>query len=216
MRRSLAIAAAAVVAGLAVFVLVATGDRVSGRGTWAIFGPLVGWSFVGTGIYAWLRRPESRFGALMTLLGFTWFFTPLATADNPVAFALGLLLGALWGPVLAHVLLSFPTGRLQTRGQRRLVLAAYVLVPLAPVPAFLVSASEDFTDCQGECPRNLLLPEERRYVDASGAPVDLPGDDDPTRAITEVEHDGRRVAAIVHDRGLVEDAATGLARTGRM
>jgi signal transduction histidine kinase len=343
MRRSLVIAAAALVAGLAVFVLLATSDRVSDRGTWAIFGPLVGWSFVGTGLYAWRRRPDSRFGALMTLLGFCWFFTPLAGADQPVVFAFGLVLGALWGPVLAHILLSFPTGRLQTRGQRRLLIAAYVLVPLAPVPAFLVSASEDFTECDDECPRNLLLitrdeqlsetlfaagsavvtvlsallfwmlaakwraagprgrrslapllaagatslvlvvayfatrapailtlafvsfaaapfaflaglaradvsgsravrslvarladlpergdlrdalaralgdpalslafwvPEERRYVDASGAPADLPADDDPTRAVTEVEHDGRRVAAIVHDRDLVEDAAT--------
>jgi signal transduction histidine kinase len=342
-RRSLVLAAAALAAGSAVFVLVVTGDRVSDGGVWAVFGPLVGWSFVGTGVYAWRRRPDSRFGLLMTLLGFAWFFTPLALADNAVLFTLGLALGALWGPVLAHILLSFPTGRLQTRRDRALVRAAYVLVPLAPVPAFLVSASEDFTECDGECPRNLLLisrderlsetlfavgsavimtlslllfwmlaakwraasrserrslapllaagvaslvfvvafsatkapalltlafvsfaaapfaflaglartdvahsramralmgrlahvpergdlrdalasalgdpglrlafwlPEAARYVDAAGSPVQLPTASDATRAVTEVERDGRRVAAIVHDRGLAEDPET--------
>ena len=30
---------------------------------WAVFGPAVGWSFVGTGLYAWRARPESRIGA---------------------------------------------------------------------------------------------------------------------------------------------------------
>ena len=40
---------------------------------WAVFGPAVGWSFIGTGLYAWRRRPESRTGVLMVLLGFAWF-----------------------------------------------------------------------------------------------------------------------------------------------
>ncbi len=52
------------------------------------------------------------------------------------------------------------------------------------------------------------VPAQGRYVDASGAPAELPADGDTTRAVTEVGHDGRRVAAIVHDRGLVEDPAT--------
>ena len=51
-------------------------------------------------------------------------------------------------------------------------------------------------------------PAQGRYVDASGAPAELPAHGDPARAVTEIGHDGRRVAAIVHDRGLVEDAAT--------
>ena len=149
LRRSLAIAAAALAAGIADSLLVLTSDHFTDRGAWAVFGPLVGWSFVGTGLYACRRRPESRFGALMTLLGFAWFFAPLAAADSPLLFTLGLVLGGLWGPVLAHALLSFPTGRLETRGRRALVLAGYVLAPLAPVPAFLVSASEDLTECDG-------------------------------------------------------------------
>ena len=36
----------------------------------AVFGPIIGGAFIGTGLFAWLRRPENRFGALMVALGF--------------------------------------------------------------------------------------------------------------------------------------------------
>jgi signal transduction histidine kinase len=47
------------------------------------------------------------------------------------------------------------------------------------------------------------LPESRHYVDAKGQPVELPPAGSG-RAVSEVESDGRRVAAIVHDRALLE------------
>jgi signal transduction histidine kinase len=150
------IAAAAVLAGLADFILVLSSDHFTDR-AWAAFGPLVGWSFVGTGMYAQWRRPESRFGALMVVLGFTWFIAPLGAADSPLLFTLGIVLGSIWGAVLAHVLLSFPSGRLGSGRRRALVIAGYVLVPLAPVPGMLFSESDKLSDCDGPCPANLLL-----------------------------------------------------------
>jgi signal transduction histidine kinase len=62
------------------------------------------------------------------------------------------------------------------------------------------------------------LPDPKRYVDADGHPVQLPSSDSG-RAVTEVEREGRRIAAIVHDPTLLEDpepvreacAAAGLA-----
>ncbi len=45
---------------------------------------------------------------------------------------------------------------------------------------------------------------EGRYVDANGAPVALP-DAGSGRSFTLVEHDGRRVAALIHDASLDED-----------
>jgi signal transduction histidine kinase len=48
------------------------------------------------------------------------------------------------------------------------------------------------------------LPESGQYVDAEGRPVELP-DPDSDRAVTPVEREGRRVAAIVHDPTLLED-----------
>ena len=155
--RPAVIAGAALLAGLAACALVLSSDHMADRAVWAVFGPVVGWNFVGTGLYASRRRPESRFGALMVLLGFTWLLAPLGAADNPWLFALGIVLGSLWGPVLAHMLLSFPSGRLAGAGQRAVVVAAYVLVPLAPVPGMLVSESEVLADCDGPCPENPLL-----------------------------------------------------------
>jgi len=44
------------------------------------------------------------------------------------------------------------------------------------------------------------MPELDRYVDAGGSPAELPGEDDARRTVTEIDHQGERVAAIVHDR----------------
>ena len=46
------------------------------------------------------------------------------------------------------------------------------------------------------------LPRPGRYVDADGRPVELPR---PAGAVTEIEHDGARIAAIVHDAALLEE-----------
>ena len=157
-RRTLAIAAAALLCGVGDVLLVLGSEHFPDPGVWAVFGPVVGWSFVGTGLYAWRRRPESRFGLLMVLVGFAWFLGPLYAANSPLVFTLGIVASGLWGPIFGQLLLSFPTGRLPTRARRRLVAASYVLIPLAPVPALLVSdADEVITDCRGGCPRNVLL-----------------------------------------------------------
>jgi signal transduction histidine kinase len=48
------------------------------------------------------------------------------------------------------------------------------------------------------------LPDERGYIDLEGRPVRLPTADGG-RGITHVEREGRRVAAIVHDRAVEDD-----------
>ncbi|HEX5858964.1 MAG TPA: sensor histidine kinase [Microbacterium sp.] len=157
-RRTLAIAAAALLCGVGDVVLVLGSERFTDPEVWAVFGPVVGCSFVGTGLYAWRRRPESRTGMLMVLVGFAWFLGPLLAVDDPLVFTIAILLSGLWGPAFGQLLLSFPTGRLPTVARRRLVAASYALVPLAPLPALLVSdADEVVTDCAGGCPRNVLL-----------------------------------------------------------
>ncbi|HEX5781520.1 MAG TPA: hypothetical protein VFX80_06345, partial [Solirubrobacteraceae bacterium] len=155
-RRTLAIAGAALLCGVGDVLLVLGSEHFPDPEVWAVFGPVVGWSFVGTGLYAWQRRPDSRFGRLMVLAGFAWFLGPLYASDAPLVFTVGILLSGLWGPVFGHLLLSFPTGRLPTRARRRLVAASYVLIPLAPLPALLVSdAGEVINGCRGGCPRNV-------------------------------------------------------------
>lgn len=52
------------------------------------------------------------------------------------------------------------------------------------------------------------LPERRGYVDESGQAITLPTPG-PGRTVTLLEHDGRRVGAIVHDPALAYDPAVG-------
>jgi signal transduction histidine kinase len=158
--RILVIAAVAAAVGLADGLLIITSDHFQDRVVWSMFGPFISWGFVGTGLYAWWRRPESRFGLLLVALGYAWLLAPLPAASSPVIFTAGIVVGSLWGPLLAHALLSFPTGRLHNRRERALVIFAYAVVPLASVPAMLVADADVVYSCDGPCPENLLLVEK--------------------------------------------------------
>ena len=153
--RTWAIVAAALLAGLGVMAVQVLSDHQDAKAVWAVFAPAVGWSFVGTGLYAWRRRPDSRTGALMVLLGFAWFVYTLDAANPPAVYTLALVLGGLWGGVFLHLGLSFPTGRLQARVDRALAVAGYVIFPLAFVPALLFAGPGEL-GCDG-CPENVLL-----------------------------------------------------------
>jgi signal transduction histidine kinase len=154
-RRGAAIAAAALVAGAAVIALELASDHRDARVVWAAFAPAVGWSFVGTGLYAWRARPGNRTGLLMVLLGFAWFLFTLDAANAPWLYTVGLVTGGLWGGVFLHLGMSFPSGRLRTRSDRALVIAGYVIFPLAFVPALLFAGPSDL-GCD-DCPVNVLL-----------------------------------------------------------
>jgi signal transduction histidine kinase len=93
----------------------------------AIFGPLIGAAFIGTGLFAWLRRPENRFGALMVAVGFSYCLSGLIVTTDSWPFISGLVLIAVPYAILFHILLAFPTGRLGTRAGRALATAAYLL-----------------------------------------------------------------------------------------
>jgi hypothetical protein len=80
-------------------------------------GMLAGWSLVGAGLVAWVRRPTSHFGPLLLASGLVWF---LAGWDNPgvgvtLAFTTGLVLHAACPPLVGHAALVYPDGRLQSR-----------------------------------------------------------------------------------------------------
>src|SRR5215204_449515 len=111
-----AIAAAGFAAGLVAIALVLTSDHASDD-RWAnlAIGPVIGWAFISAGLIAWWRRPENRFGALMTSVGFTWFVGALTVSDAPGVFIVGAMLSPLPFALLIHLLLGFPTGRVEGR-----------------------------------------------------------------------------------------------------
>ena len=92
----------------------------------AVFGPLTGWAFIGTGIFAWIRQPENWFGALMTAVGFSACLAGLRVSTEPWVFLFGLLFIASQWALLYHMLLAFPTGTLGSRLERLLVAGMYL------------------------------------------------------------------------------------------
>ena len=96
---------------------------------------MVGWSFIGTGLFAWYRRPSNRIGSLMTAVGFTWFLSGLVVRGRPGLFIVGSIIGSLPIVILVHMVLSFPSGRLEGRLAKWIVIASYfvtvVFLPIA-------------------------------------------------------------------------------------
>jgi signal transduction histidine kinase len=165
MRRDVPIVLAALAAGAAVVVVALGSDHQQAPAVWAVLGPAVGWSFIGTGLYAQHQRPDSRTGTLMVLLGFAWFMQVLITANSPLLYTIGVSIAGLWGSLFLHLGLSFPSGRLVDARDRALVIAGYFIFPLAQVPALLVSGPHELR-CD-DCPENVLL----IRVDADPAPI---------------------------------------------
>ena len=58
--RVVLLASAGLAVGLAYAAIVLSSGHVDDRGFAAGLGLLVGWSFIGTGLFAWWRRPANR------------------------------------------------------------------------------------------------------------------------------------------------------------
>jgi signal transduction histidine kinase len=93
----------------------------------AIFGPLIGGASIGTGLRAWQRRPDNRFGPLLVAVGFTYCLSGLIVTTDSWPFIAGLALIAVPYAFLFHILLAFPSGQLATPAARALAAAAYFL-----------------------------------------------------------------------------------------
>jgi signal transduction histidine kinase len=80
------------------------------------------------GIVVWQARPENRTGILLTALPFALLLNDLNLVFPHSALAQTIGLGATWlaAPILAHVVLAYPSGRLTSRVDRALVAVAYV------------------------------------------------------------------------------------------
>ncbi len=90
-RALVAIALAGLVSGAASVAVIADSDHVPQRGATIAIGLLIGWSFIGTGLFAWWRRPASRFGPMMAGVGFLSLLGSATAANQPVVFTVGVL-----------------------------------------------------------------------------------------------------------------------------
>ena len=112
--------------GLLMLGLLFTSDREETAAIDSVLTLVPAWSFIGTGLFAWWRRPNNRTGFLMTLVGFAWLLVPLSLSDVPALFAVAMFTSNLAWVMLALLLLSFPTGRLEERWHRWLMIGFVV------------------------------------------------------------------------------------------
>ena len=76
--------------------------------------------WIAAGLIAWQRRPGNRVGPLMTAVGFLDVLQQLYW-HAALPFTLAALAAFFFAPVVLHLFLAFPSGRLQTRFERAFV-----------------------------------------------------------------------------------------------
>jgi signal transduction histidine kinase len=93
----------------------------------------VGWTFVGCGLVAAWRRPESRSGLLMAATGFTWFVGNFAQVGVAAVAWVAAHLVNLHRGLLVQLVLTYPSGRSGSRLVRAAVAVGYVVAVIAPI-----------------------------------------------------------------------------------
>jgi signal transduction histidine kinase len=93
----------------------------------------VGWTFIGCGLIAWARRPESRTGPLLAATGFTWFVGNFAQVGVAAVAWLAAHLVRLHRGPLVQLVLTYPSGRPGSRLVRGAIAAGYAAAVITPI-----------------------------------------------------------------------------------
>ena len=93
----------------------------------------VGWTFIGCGLIAAWKRPESRIGWLMVATGFTWFLGNFSEVDVPVIAWIAAHAVYLHRGPLLHLLLSYPSGRTTSRVIQGAIAVGYTVAIITPL-----------------------------------------------------------------------------------
>ena len=141
----------ALAAGGATTVLVVRAEIADSPALTAGVGLVVGLSWCLTGLEEWRRRPARRIGPLMVFFGFAWFASLWVYTSVSALYTIGQLVRPLFIAVLGHLLLAFPSGRLESGLPRAIIVAAYLNTTV------LVTASALFLEPETANVRNLAL-----------------------------------------------------------
>jgi signal transduction histidine kinase len=113
--------------GPGIFALALTADDVADP---VLHATLSTWStvpYVLCGVIAWSRRPASAFGPLMVAAGLVGAGSALDMSDVALLANVGSSLDLLPPVLFVHVFLAFPSGRLDRRFDRAIVVAGYAV-----------------------------------------------------------------------------------------
>ena len=93
----------------------------------AVLDALVGWAYITGGVVAYQARQLDRTGTLMTAIGVIWNLDSVALYVHALV-PYAAWLGNLVDPLLAQLLLSYPSRALRSRLERAVLAAAYAQV----------------------------------------------------------------------------------------
>jgi signal transduction histidine kinase/PAS domain-containing protein len=124
----------------------------------AVLTLLGGWSFIAAGLIARTRQPLNRTGLLLIAVGFWWLVSSLVASNDSALWTLGVGISAIAAGFLVHLLLAYPSGRLESQWERGVVATGYVLVALGNLPFLLVDRTP-FHECE-DCPTSVVLVSE--------------------------------------------------------
>jgi signal transduction histidine kinase len=147
--------AAGFVLSIPVAAVTVTSDHTNLKGLVAGASLAVTWSFLGTGLYLWERRPDNLTGPLMVALAFSWLLAGLGNSNVSGVFIVGQLFNALPFAILTHLLFAFPSGRVESRWDRRFVALGYLVTTVFPAIGLLFYDPVVSDDC-ADCPANPL------------------------------------------------------------
>jgi signal transduction histidine kinase len=164
--------------GLVVLAVAATGYALGGE--WQsirggvpenhLLDAAVGLSFFGAGIVALDRKPGNRIGLLMVGFAATWFLGNWSNWSAPVLPTLGVVGAALGTPFIAHIALSYPSGRVRSRFERIVLTAIYIVSCGTSLVVALTWDPRAF-GC-GDCPYAPAVLPNRTLADAASSLFD--------------------------------------------
>ncbi len=131
MRR--AVGAAGVLACLAALALVEASRYRHTIESLGVLGPVIGAAFIATGVWTW-----GRLGGLMVAVGAAFVTSTLTGAEPGWLFVAGFVCSSLSYALLSHLLLAFPSGRLQGRRDRWLVAGGYLVAGVYELAQMLI------------------------------------------------------------------------------
>jgi signal transduction histidine kinase len=118
-----------------------------------------GLALITAGLVTSFSRPAGPIGDLAVLAGLVWFAPVWVGWDKgpPVVRTLGMLAAGFTLPLLVHLVLAFPSGRLRGVVARTLVSVVYLEAVLAALGRALVRDPFFDPDCWANCTDNVFL-----------------------------------------------------------
>lgn len=130
-----------------------------GSGLAATLTVAAGLALVGAGLVTSFSRPAGRIGDLALLAGLIWFAPVWIGWDKgpPLVRSLGMLAAGFTFPLLLHLVLAYPSGRLHGTAARALVIAGYLEAALVALGLALFRHPFFDPNCWANCTDNRFL-----------------------------------------------------------